>query len=134
MPQVRVDAAKCPKFLIGGKLFLGVMPVTKFSTVVTDPTDPNHVAYLFVHFGAVEGVPVGTRALGSMPCQELCGHRLKRWHASCFTCIYRKVWTGKIPSLIPLKMLYTVFISRWQSGWKAAVHKRLSTLLEMTAF
>lgn len=92
------------KITIDNKDYFPFMPISKFAMIVAD-TKGN--SYIYYHFEELKPRP---NRLGSMVCQPLCGHRLKRFHVSCFRCGYRLAWLGKIPRLRRLKMIYTVYI------------------------
>jgi len=67
----------------------------------------------------------------SMPCQALCGHKLKRFHLTCIFCRARRVWQNKMPQMIPVA-LYVLAIQTSRKGakWKGKLLKVLLTLSE----
>jgi hypothetical protein len=122
----QLDWSKLLKVQIDGAEFAVFMPVTNYSTVVIDREG---TTFLYYHLPELKPLPHPT---GSMWCQQYCGHQLKRFHASCFTCQARLVWAGKLPKLVKLKQMYTLFISARQSRVKALLQKRFLTFSEMT--
>lgn len=68
------------------------------------------------------------------PCQALCGHRLNRWHMSCFTCRIRRVWMGKVPSKGKVSV-YVMYIQKDLpfKTLRRILLKRLLTLCEVLA-
>jgi len=71
---------------------------------------------------------------GPMPCQSLCGHRLRRPHITCLTCRARKVWLGQLPKMFHIG----VYILTWREGRrfqavKQPILKKLLTIAEFLA-
>jgi hypothetical protein len=102
MPTKIAVSTKQP-IIIDGKPYYPFIPLSRLAMIVTDGKS----SYIYYHF---EGFTPESHALGSMVCQSLCGHRLKRFHWSCLRCGYRLAWLGKIPKLRRLKMIYMVYI------------------------
>jgi len=70
----------------------------------------------------------------SLPCQELCGHELKRVHLTCLTCRFRKAWRGDLPMAVPIEVYMITWVKgrRFESV-KKAILKRLLSLAEFFA-
>jgi len=92
------------KIVIDGKDYYPFIPISKFAMIVANNKGES---YIYYHFEGVKSIP---NKLGSMVCQPLCGHGLKRFHLSCLRCGYRLAWLGKIPRLRKLKMIYSIYI------------------------
>ena len=93
------------KFIvIDDKKYYPFIPLSSLAMIVADDKG---VAYIYYHFKGFVPQPY---VLGSMVCQPLCRHKLKRFHWSCLRCGYRLVWLGKLPRLRKLKMIYMVYI------------------------
>lgn len=72
-------------------------------------------------------------------CVDLCGHNLKRWHATCLWCSWGKIWRNKNIKFPYVKItpvtLYMLWIvkGRRYAFLKAAIMKKLLTIVEMLA-
>lgn len=131
MTRFRVDLAKMQSTIIDGAVYYKFMPISKYADLVINEKGETFTHY---HFNGVTVEQFGSHKLGGLVCQPLCGHRLDRFHASCLTCGYRKSWYGKMPRLLPIKMMYQVFIPRNVplQKLKDVIRKKLLTLVEMT--
>jgi len=69
------------------------------------------------------------------PCRNFCGHRLRRWHFTCFTkCKFRQILAGKHPQSWPVEVF--MFYRTEQIGrgvWKNRVIKYLWGIMELFA-
>lgn len=131
LTRFKVDLTKMKQVIVDDKTFYVFMPISKFSDLLINFRGETFVYY---HFKGLNVKDFGEHNLGSMMCQCLCGHKLYRFHASCLTCGYRKAFLGKIPKIVPIKMLYQVFIPSnvRLEKLKDIVRKKLLTLVEMT--
>ena len=64
-------------------------------------------------------------------CTQLCNYNLHRPHFTCLTCRFRRVYEGKMPNRIPVK-IHMVFVrlDRKHSKLKNMIIKKLFTLIE----
>jgi len=128
LTRFKVNPNDCPTIMIDGKPYRVFLPITKFSCVVFDEK-----GQMWQYVEVPQGFEDKPHALGSMLCQPLCEHELKRFHFSCFKCVERRVWQGKMPKLFRLENPYTVFawLDRPQRRVKDAIRQRLCSIIEM---
>ena len=129
MTRFKVDLSRMPKVIIGGEPFWIFMPVSRFASIVVDERVQT---WMWYHFDGLKNEEFRQHQLGSMICQPLCGHKLRRFHLSCMRCGYRRVWLKQLPPLLKIKMIYQVFIPTGipHENLKDTLRKGLLTLVE----
>jgi DNA-directed RNA polymerase subunit RPC12/RpoP len=72
--------------------------------------------------------------IGAVPCKNLCGHDMERFHITCMYCRSKRVAQGKIPHYIRVEP-QTVFIWKDRFAYKAKniILKKLFNIVEMLA-
>ena len=69
-------------------------------------------------------------------CRVICGKKIRRLHLTCVSCLYKMVWTGKIPNLIPMSTPYLLLnrTDRKFARLKNSLRKPLLSISEFLSF
>ena len=74
------------------------------------------------------------KKLAALACQPICTKDVCRPHITCLVCKYRKVYYGKMPHVIPIRVLMIcIHTNRRFARIKDAIIKRLAELMELVA-
>lgn len=127
LTKFKINPNDCPSILIDRKPYRVFLPITRFSCVVFD-----EAGQMWQYVEVPAYFKEKLHSFGSMVCQPLCQHELKRFHLSCFKCIERRVWLGKMPKLFRLENPYTVFAwaDRPRRNVKNILRKALCSIIE----
>lgn len=71
---------------------------------------------------------------GTLPCQDICGNKLRRVHVTCLTCRARKVLRGELPSYYRIGVYFLTWREdRTLARLKGLLLKKLLTFAELLA-
>lgn len=126
-----VPLALSQKVEIDGKHFFVFLRINPCSAILIDCK-----GRYWQYIAPLTKPVTGKNNFGAFPCQKVCKKNIRRPHLFCVGCIYRRVWTGKMPNLFRVKPPYVLFTryGRKQERIKNMVSKKLQSIVEFLSY
>lgn len=126
-----VPLALSQQVVIEGKTFFVFMRINPCSAILIDCK-----GRYWQYIAPLTKPIVGKNKFGAFPCQKVCKKNISRPHLFSVGCMYRRVWTGKLPNLFRVKPPYVLFMryGRKQERIKNMIRQKLLSIVEFLSY